>query len=178
MSDMDIIATGETKESKIVVSTTELEAACSRYEIIFAQTYVRCGRGWRTMVEVNPDRYAIKDDMTKQEKAAIKQKANVACWKIRNKERVAALIERYNENAAMAVEITKATQLHDLEIAKEKALELDQLSAFVAATAEQNRILGYHSPTKIADPDGNALPIVQQSTVIILQDNGRDKRDY
>ena len=64
------------------------------------------------------------------------------CIRLRGNERVKARLTELQTAAARSSEVTVESLLSELEIARSKAVSLDQLSAAVKATAEKAKISG------------------------------------
>jgi hypothetical protein len=144
--------TGEAVIEYTGLTTAELEDLCKPRELRFVQEFVLCGQGKQAMRTVDP-------------KLA---RPEVAAMTMKRKPWIRALIDRYNDEAAEAVGITRGSQLMDLQRAKAMAAQSKDPSGIVAAIREQNKMLGWHpAPT---DREGNlAQPQVTNVQVNILQ---------
>jgi hypothetical protein len=143
------------------LSTAEIEQLCSQKERNFAWEFVMTGSPAMAIAAV--------EKKFKSGDKKMRANANHAAWKMRNKPHVSLFIERLNEEAAETVGITRASQLHDLQKIKISATKDGNHSAAVSAAAEQNRMLGWHAPTKVSNPDGSNIQPITAVQVNIVQ---------
>src|SRR5262245_51244561 len=69
--------------------------------------------------------------------------------RLRSNEKIVSRLAELQEQARKASEITFESLVAELEIARSKAVSLDQLSAAVKATSEKARLAGLHAPQRI-----------------------------